>query len=33
MPIPQAKQLRILEGSFALSRTQAVLDAALDHAK
>ena len=33
MPIPQAKQLRILEGSFALCRTQAVLDAALEHAK
>ena len=33
MPIPQAKQLRILEGSFALCRTQAVFDTSLEQAK
>ena len=33
MTIPQAKQIKILEGSLALCRTQAVLDSALEQAK
>ena len=33
MTIPQAKQIKILEGSLALCRTEAVLDPALEQAK
>ena len=33
MPIPQAKQLKLLEGTLALCRSQVTLDALLEHAK